>query len=122
MLHLYSPLQVNIGELERPDQKPYPIKGLPGIMARAIGRDMEEIYKGNNKVCEGGEGTCLCALGGGMAEGAQKAIITASSPPSLISLRPSSFPHPAPSPPPPFRVSWLTLTCSSASPAPAATA
>ena len=41
---------VNIGELERPDQKPEPIRGLPGIMARAIGRDIEDIYKGSNKV------------------------------------------------------------------------
>lgn len=40
---------VNIAELDRPDQKPDPIKGLPGILARAIGRDIEEIYTANNK-------------------------------------------------------------------------
>ncbi|PNH11098.1 Magnesium-chelatase subunit ChlH, chloroplastic [Tetrabaena socialis] len=39
---------VNIGELDRPDNNP-PIKGMPGILARAIGRDIEEIYKNNNK-------------------------------------------------------------------------
>ena len=44
--------QVNIGELERPDQKPEPILGLPGIMARSIGRDIEQIYAGSNKVRE----------------------------------------------------------------------
>eukprot|EP00798_Chlamydomonas_sp_ICE-L_P000627 gene627-2061_t len=40
---------VNIGELDRPDQVPLPIKGLPGILARSIGRDIEHIYKGKNK-------------------------------------------------------------------------
>eukprot|EP00798_Chlamydomonas_sp_ICE-L_P011386 gene11386-12086_t len=40
---------VNIGELDRPDQTPLPIKGLPGILARSIGRDIETIYKGSNK-------------------------------------------------------------------------
>ena len=40
---------VNIGELDRPDQQPTPILGLPGILARAIGRNIEDIYKGNNK-------------------------------------------------------------------------
>lgn len=30
-------------------QKPEPVKGLPGIMAAAIGRDIESIYNGNNK-------------------------------------------------------------------------
>ncbi|KXZ56333.1 hypothetical protein GPECTOR_1g294 [Gonium pectorale] len=39
---------VNIAELDRPDNTP-PIKGLPGILARAIGRDIESIYSGNNK-------------------------------------------------------------------------
>lgn len=34
----------------RPDQKPEPIKGLPGILAAAIGRDIESVYNGNNKV------------------------------------------------------------------------
>lgn len=40
---------VNIAEIDRPDQKPEPIKGLPGIMAVAIGRDIESIYQGNNR-------------------------------------------------------------------------
>lgn len=39
---------VNIAELDRPDNTP-PIKGMPGILARAIGRDIEDIYSGNNK-------------------------------------------------------------------------
>lgn len=39
---------VNIAELDRPDNDP-PIQGLPGLLARAIGRDIEEIYSGNNK-------------------------------------------------------------------------
>lgn len=26
-----------------------PIKGMPGLLAAAIGRDIEEIYAGNNK-------------------------------------------------------------------------
>lgn len=39
---------VNIAELDRPDNNP-PIKGLPGILARSIGRDIEQIYSGNNK-------------------------------------------------------------------------
>jgi len=30
-------------------QKPEPIKGLPAIMAAAIGRDIESVYQGNNK-------------------------------------------------------------------------
>ena len=40
---------MNIGELDRPDQQPTPIKGLPGIMARSINRDMESIYQGANR-------------------------------------------------------------------------
>ena len=40
---------VNIAELDRPDNDP-PIAGLPGILARAIGQNIEEIYSGNNKV------------------------------------------------------------------------
>ena len=28
---------------------PTPIKGMPGILARAIDRDIEQIYAGNNK-------------------------------------------------------------------------
>ncbi|GIL44514.1 hypothetical protein Vafri_1964 [Volvox africanus] len=39
---------VNIAELDRPDNDP-PIKGLPGILARALGRDIEQVYSGNNK-------------------------------------------------------------------------
>ncbi|GFR47291.1 hypothetical protein Agub_g8978, partial [Astrephomene gubernaculifera] len=39
---------VNIAELDRPENNP-PIKGLPGILARAMGRDIEQIYTGNNK-------------------------------------------------------------------------
>ncbi|KAI7837358.1 hypothetical protein COHA_008797 [Chlorella ohadii] len=39
---------VNIAELDRPDNDP-PIKGMPGLLAAAIGRDIEEIYAGNNK-------------------------------------------------------------------------
>ncbi|KAG2440917.1 hypothetical protein HXX76_003770 [Chlamydomonas incerta] len=39
---------VNIAELDRPDNNP-PIKGMPGILARAMGRDIEAIYQGNNK-------------------------------------------------------------------------
>lgn len=42
---------VNIAEIDRPDQKPEPIKGLPGILAAAVGRDIESVYTGNNKVC-----------------------------------------------------------------------
>eukprot|EP00204_Picochlorum_oklahomense_P000044 CAMPEP_0118801986 /NCGR_PEP_ID=MMETSP1161-20130426/3453_1 /TAXON_ID=249345 /ORGANISM="Picochlorum oklahomensis, Strain CCMP2329" /LENGTH=1410 /DNA_ID=CAMNT_0006729979 /DNA_START=72 /DNA_END=4304 /DNA_ORIENTATION=+ len=40
---------VNIAELDRPDQKPEPIKSLPSILATAIGRNIEDIYSGNNK-------------------------------------------------------------------------
>ncbi len=40
---------VNIAEIDRPDLEK-PIKGLPGILARAIGRNVEEIYKANNLV------------------------------------------------------------------------
>jgi magnesium chelatase subunit H len=36
-------------ELDRPDQKPEAILGLPGILARATGRDIEQIYAGSNK-------------------------------------------------------------------------
>lgn len=41
---------VNIAEIDRPDQKPEPIKGLPGILAKAIGREIESVYQGSNKV------------------------------------------------------------------------
>ncbi|KAI8476659.1 MAG: magnesium protoporphyrin chelatase [Monoraphidium minutum] len=40
---------VNIGELDRPDQKPEAILGLPGILARSIGREIEQVYAGSNK-------------------------------------------------------------------------
>jgi len=40
---------VNIAEIDRPDQKPEAILGMPGILARAIGRDIEQVYNGNNK-------------------------------------------------------------------------
>jgi len=39
---------VNIAEIDRPDNNP-PIQGFPGILARAIGRDIESIYAGSNK-------------------------------------------------------------------------
>lgn len=40
---------VNIAEIDRPDLDP-PVAGLPGILARAMGRNIEEIYLNNNKV------------------------------------------------------------------------
>ena len=40
---------VNIAEIDRPDLEK-PIRGLPGILARSIRRNVEEIYKANNKV------------------------------------------------------------------------
>ncbi|RMZ52027.1 hypothetical protein APUTEX25_001221 [Auxenochlorella protothecoides] len=39
---------VNIAELDRPDADP-PIRGLPGILARAAGRSIEEVYAGSNR-------------------------------------------------------------------------
>ena len=39
---------VNIAEIDRPENKP-PIQGIPSILARSIGRNIEEIYAGNNK-------------------------------------------------------------------------
>jgi len=39
---------VNIAEIDRPENNP-PVRGLPGILARAIGRNIEEIYQNNNK-------------------------------------------------------------------------
>lgn len=41
---------VNIAEIDRPDLEK-PIRGLPGILARSIRRNVEEIYQANNKVC-----------------------------------------------------------------------
>ena len=40
---------VNIAEIDRLDNDP-PIYGLPGVLARTIGRSIEEIYLNNNKV------------------------------------------------------------------------
>jgi len=40
---------VNIAELDRPDQLPVPILGMPGIMARAIGREIDDIYRSSDK-------------------------------------------------------------------------
>ena len=53
---------VNIAEIDRPSNDP-PVKGLPGILARAINRNMEEIYLNSNKVCP--RPTRLRAAGGG---------------------------------------------------------
>jgi len=39
---------VNIAEIDRPENDP-PIKGLPGILARAVGRNIEEVYANSNK-------------------------------------------------------------------------
>lgn len=39
---------VSIGEIDRPDNNP-PIKGLPGLLASSIGREIEQIYSNNNK-------------------------------------------------------------------------
>ncbi|CAG9463514.1 unnamed protein product [Pedinophyceae sp. YPF-701] len=38
---------VNIAEIDRPENNP-PLLGLPTILARAAGRDIEEVYAGNN--------------------------------------------------------------------------
>ena len=40
---------VNIAEIDRLDNDP-PVYGLPGILARTIKRNVEEIYLNNNKV------------------------------------------------------------------------
>lgn len=40
---------VNIAEIDRPDLEK-PIRGLPGILARSIKRNVEQIYKANNQV------------------------------------------------------------------------
>ena len=39
---------VNIAEVDRPSNNP-PIVGLPGIMARSIGRSIEQLYLSSNK-------------------------------------------------------------------------
>lgn len=40
---------VSISEIDRPENDP-PTAGLPGILARSIGRRIEDIYAANNKV------------------------------------------------------------------------
>lgn len=39
---------VNIAEVDRPDNNP-PVRGLPGILARSINRNVEEIYSATNR-------------------------------------------------------------------------
>lgn len=39
---------VNIAEIDRPDNNP-PTKGLPRILAKAVGRDIEQLYQSSNK-------------------------------------------------------------------------
>ena len=51
---------VNIAEIDRPSNNP-PIKGLPGTMARSIGRNIEEIYLSSNKVGPRGSQHCMGA-------------------------------------------------------------
>lgn len=38
---------VNIGEIDRQDNSP-PLRGLPTLLAEAAGRDIEDVYNGNN--------------------------------------------------------------------------
>ena len=53
---------VNIAEIDRPENDP-PTKGLPGILARSINRNMEEIYLNNNRVRKTPfSSSCCCAL------------------------------------------------------------
>ena len=40
---------VNIAEIDRPENQP-PTRGLPGILAASILRNIEEIYSNSNKV------------------------------------------------------------------------
>lgn len=40
---------VNIAEIDRPENQP-PTRGMPGICAAAIGRNIEQIYANSNKV------------------------------------------------------------------------
>ena len=40
---------VNIAEIDRPDNTPVPLRGIPTLLAEAVGRDIEEVYAGNNK-------------------------------------------------------------------------
>lgn len=50
---------VNIAEIDRPENDP-PLKGLPGILARSINRNMEEIYLNNNRVSVVPTNPCCC--------------------------------------------------------------
>ena len=50
---------VNIAEIDRPEGDP-PVKGLPGILARSINRNMEEIYLNNNRVSRNDSMYGLC--------------------------------------------------------------
>ena len=47
---------VNIAEIDRPENQP-PTRGLPGVLARAVGRDIEQIYISSNKASTFG---CFC--------------------------------------------------------------
>lgn len=40
---------VNIAEIDRPDVEPAPVPGLPGVLARSLGMNIEAIYAGNNR-------------------------------------------------------------------------
>jgi magnesium chelatase subunit H len=40
---------VNIAELDRPEERTGPIYGLPGILARSLGLDIEDIYSKSNR-------------------------------------------------------------------------
>lgn len=40
---------VNIAEIDRPENQP-PTRGMPGICAASIGRNIEQIYANSNKV------------------------------------------------------------------------
>ena len=49
---------VNIAEIDRPENQP-PTRGLPGVLARAVGRDIEQIYVSSNKARCWGHGAAL---------------------------------------------------------------
>ena len=53
---------VNIAEIDRPSNDP-PVRGLPGILARAVNRNIEEIYLNSNKVLGAGS-SCSSQRGG----------------------------------------------------------
>jgi magnesium chelatase subunit H len=40
---------VNIAEIDRPDVETGPVPGLPGVLARSIGVQIEQLYAGNNR-------------------------------------------------------------------------